>query len=304
MSKRVIDLSKKNMRLGETRVMNNGLKATIIDYRKASDIDVMFLDDNCIRYNVRYNHFIEGKVDKIKQRVGEIYKLKCGATARIIEYRGVKDVDIKILENEEIIRNLQYNNIKEGSVRPRYYPSVYSIGYLGESSIYENGKISLSYQKWNSMIERCYAGRHDAYKDVAVCEEWHNYSNFKKWFDENYYKVDDEQMDIDKDILSEKSKIYSPNTCLIIPHYLNVLILDNKQSESQYGTGISKKGNKYIARVSKKGKRVCVGAYSSLHDAKQSYMESKTKYIKEIIELYKSKIPNKVYVSLLNYKLK
>lgn len=304
MKKGVVDNSKKDKRLGEIRTMNNGLKAIIINYRKASDVDVMFLDDNHIRTNIRYEHFIKGKVDKIKNRIGEIHKLKCGATAKIIAYKNSTDVDIEIIENKEIIKNLQYNNIKDGSVRPRYYKSVYGVGYLGESSIYdEDGRIRLSYHKWSGMLGRCYSDKNKAYKNVSVCEEWHNYSNFKKWFDKNYYKIHNEQMDIDKDILSENSKIYSPETCLIIPHYLNVLILDNKQSESKYGTGVSKKGNKYISRLSKNGVRVCIGSYNSSSEAKQSYIKAKLEYIEEVLELYKDKLPENVYNSLLNYKI-
>ena len=58
-----------------------------------------------------------------------------------------------------------------------------------------------SYESWHAMITRCYSKktqeRQKTYKDCEVCEEWHNYSNFKKWYDENYYNIDGCKMCLD-----------------------------------------------------------------------------------------------------------
>ena len=65
----------------------------------------------------------------------------------------------------------------------------------------ENGKAELTqaYKTWTGIIDRCYRPGHEekfkAYADCSVCEEWKYFSNFKKWFDENYI----EGFDIDKD---------------------------------------------------------------------------------------------------------
>ena len=57
-------MSKKINRVGETRIMTNGMKATIIEYRTSTDIDVKFADGT-IRKHVRYPHFRSGKVNPI-----------------------------------------------------------------------------------------------------------------------------------------------------------------------------------------------------------------------------------------------
>lgn len=54
------------------------------------------------------------------------------------------------------------------------------------------------------MLERCYSDklykRYPTYRVCSVTEEWYNFQNFAKWYDENYYEVDDEKMELDKDI--------------------------------------------------------------------------------------------------------
>lgn len=55
-----------------------------------------------------------------------------------------------------------------------------------------------------------YSKKHPTYKDCTVCEEWHNFQTFAKWFDENYYEIENTIMDLDKDILKNGNKIYCP----------------------------------------------------------------------------------------------
>lgn len=50
-----------NDRTGESKIMKNGLKATIINYRNCEDIDVEF-ENNEIAYNHKYSNFIRGKI--------------------------------------------------------------------------------------------------------------------------------------------------------------------------------------------------------------------------------------------------
>ena len=48
-------------RIGQTKTMNNGLKATIIQYRSAHDIDVQFEDGTIVKNKV-YSRFINGAI--------------------------------------------------------------------------------------------------------------------------------------------------------------------------------------------------------------------------------------------------
>ena len=49
------------MRIGETRTMNNGQKATIIKYKKYNDIDIQFEDGTIVQHRA-YSSFKKGKI--------------------------------------------------------------------------------------------------------------------------------------------------------------------------------------------------------------------------------------------------
>lgn len=74
------------------------------------------------------------------------------------------------------------------------------------------------------MMNRCYGDKHKysqySYKGCTVCEEWHNYQNFAKWYEDNYYNCE-EELELDKDIIIYGNKLYSPETCLFVPKLVN-----------------------------------------------------------------------------------
>ena len=78
-------------RLGETWMMNCGMKATIIQYKNAMDIDVRFEDGAVAEHKV-YGAFKKGKIanQNIKasaeNRLGETRMMNCGMKATIIRY--------------------------------------------------------------------------------------------------------------------------------------------------------------------------------------------------------------------------
>lgn len=92
----------------------------------------------------------------------------------------------------------------------------------------ENGIAFLSYNRWVGLIHRCYNKNRSDYKyygekGVTICEEWHYYSNFKKWFDENYI----DGYEVDKDI--KGGNIYSPENCIFVSKCDNVIERNSRQ---------------------------------------------------------------------------
>lgn len=88
-------------------------------------------------------------------------------------------------------------------------------GFITDCACIKNRKAFKSYNVWVHMIDRCYNKNSTNYlwygeKGVTICDEWKLYSNFKKWFDENYI----EGCVVDKDISG--GSIYSPETCVFI----------------------------------------------------------------------------------------
>lgn len=66
---------------------------------------------------------------------------------------------------------------------------------------------------------RAYQNENPCYEGTFMWDGWLKHRKvFFSWLDANYYEVDGEQMDIDKDILQYGNKQYHPDLCLIVPH--------------------------------------------------------------------------------------
>lgn len=242
--KRDIKKEYKEKRVGERKQMNNGMFAEIIQYYSCKNITVKFEDGN-IRRRVKYGDFERGRVSNKKngkvnllKYIGEEQMMKCGMKVKIIAYRKTNDIDIEF-EDGYIKRGCSYHSFKNGNIKNPYIPTVCGIGYLGETiTVDKNGKRLLSYEKWTAMLKRCYDEKvHErcpTYINCEVCEEWKCYANFKQWFDNNYYELENERIELDKDILSEENKIYSPDTCILIPQKINGLFKEYNRATDEH----------------------------------------------------------------------
>ena len=200
----------------------------------------------------------------------------------------------------------------------------YGIGYIGDGkykSRDENKKKTKAYNTWSHMLRRCYdpyyLNEHPPYRDCIVCEEWHNFQNFAKWFYENYYECNDEQMQLDKDILIKGNKIYSPNTCILVPKRINSLFTKSDALRGEYPIGVYykiKKVKQYeyhylevrcsvIENGKKKGKVLKTLPLNKPFQAFSIYKQFKEKYIKQIADEYKELIPQKLYEALYKWEV-
>ena len=153
------------------------------------------------------------------------------------------------------------------------------------------------YVKWSSMLKRCYSTKchidQPTYVGCIVAPEWHLFSNFKNWMESQDY----EGKQLDKDILFAGNKVYSPSTCVFIDSQTNSFLLDSGASRSGYGQGIEKKGNKYKASCSNKGKNVYLGLFDSPQEATHAYFKYK---LKLAYELAKQQSDERVAVAILS----
>ena len=108
-------------RLGETRMMNCGMEATIIRYGGVRDIDVCFKDGTVAEHKV-YNAFEKGNIahpnTTAKARLGETRMMNCGMEATIIRYGGAADIDVRF-EDESVVEHKTYDNFKRGTIAHR-----------------------------------------------------------------------------------------------------------------------------------------------------------------------------------------
>ena len=248
-----------------------------------------------------------------EERLGESKMMNCGEIAFIVNCACYNDITVQFKTTGELVKT-RYSHFKNGFVKSRFTPSVYGIGIIGnEKSRDENGEIIKSYSVWKDMLMRCYYEKYQkkypTYKDCYVCPEWLNYSNFKKWFNDNYYEIDGEQMALDKDILMKGNKAYSPNTCVFVPQNINKLFIKRNKARGKYPIGVyfNKDANKFIAQCNTfyNGKRQykSLGSYNTIEDAFKVYKQFKEADIKQMADYYKEKIPNKLYEAMYNYKV-
>lgn len=221
------------------------------------------------------------------------------------QYRIVKSYFMDTGEDSEefIIKVMNDIRYKPCGWKEIYFkPTMCKIGYAGQQKEIH----AVPYIKWHDMIHRCYnEKRHKKnpkYKDCEVCEEWKNYSNFKVWYETHCYG--DTVLDLDKDILYKGNKVYSPETCCLVPHEINALFACGKSNKQKYPTGIffNKDRNKFRAECGRSGKNK-TKLFPTLEEAFQAYKKFKENVIRETAEKYKGKIPYKVYDAMLRWEV-
>jgi hypothetical protein len=249
--------------------------------------------------------------NEMSKRIGMRNLNKHGSEMEIVKYNNVKDIWIKFLENGNLVHT-GYTAFLRGGVKNSYDKTVYGVGFLGVG-IYrmkENGITTPQYSCWQDMLTRCYSKKcqeiNSSYQECAVAEEWHNFQNFAKWYDQNYYEIKGERIHLDKDILVKGNKVYSQDTCVFVPQRINNLIVKSDSTRGEYPIGVhfEKQTNKFKTQC-RDGK--CntknLGRYDTLEKAFQAYKTFKEKVIKQVAEEYKEKIPIKLYEALMEYQV-
>jgi len=240
-------------------------------------------------------------------RVGEISYTNSGHKMKIVSYTSEKNISVQF-DDGFILSNVRYGNFKRGGVSNPYAPSLYNVGFMGYGSFDSK---DIAHNIWRGMIERCYKPNRDrvkdrSYSECTVSTEWHNYQNFAKWYKDNYYKVDEEVMMLDKDILLRDNKVYSKESCIIVPSRINMLINGRSRSDcGEYPLGVvyHKATKKYAAACNRNGKPIHLGIYDTPQEAHDAYKIFKEKVIEEVAISYKDKIPHKLFSALITYKV-
>lgn len=255
-----------------------------------------------------------------KKRLGEIRKNKDslgGYDMKIIEYNNATDIIIEFQDEYKAKICTAYDTFLKGGIKNPYHKCIAGIGYIGEGKykISSNNKHTKAYEYWYKMLQRCYdayfLNEYPTYIDCYVCEEWHCFQNFGKWFEENYYEIPNEKMCLDKDILCKGNKIYSPENCIFVTNNINVLFCKRNKLRGEYPIGVylDKERNKFMAQCSifdkEKGKSKTkkLGRYDTIDEAFIAYKNFKENHIKQVADEYKELIPKELYEALYKYEV-
>lgn len=256
---------------------------------------------------------------QIINRLGEEKISKQGCLMTIVEYNNYDNIVIQFQDEYKTKVRTTYGQFLKGKVKNPYAPSVYGVGIIGSKyAISINKKYTREYLCWRCMLERCYSNlyknKHYTYENVTCCDEWLYYEKFYEWLHEqpNFDKwLNGKRWAIDKDILIKGSKVYSPETCCLVPQNVNCLFVNCNATIRAFPIGVSyhKATQKYRAEISKynNGKNVSehIGLYNTVEEAFNAYKKSKESYIKQIAqeEYAEGNISKLCYIAMMNYKV-
>lgn len=135
-----------------------------------------------------------------------------------------------------------------------------------------------AYEAWSSMLKRCYSPKNikvqPTYRGVIVCDEWRSFMSFRCWWIKNHV----DGWSLDKDILSD-SRVYSPDTCIYVPQWLNTFTIDCLSSRGAYPVGACKRKHldRFMSscRNPETGNSEYLGDFSSAIDAHRAWINRK-----------------------------
>jgi len=242
---------------------------------------------------------------KEKILVGMTKETKQGCKIEVVDVVNCNNITVRF-EDTGFLKQTTMNYFRLGVIRNPYRKSVHGVGYIGETTEIISNK-NHKYSQWSGLLYRGYSKKfkdnNPSYKDVIVCEEWHNYQVFAEWFEANYNPEIMDGWHLDKDILIKGNKIYSPEMCCFVPQEINKLFCKSNSTRGDFPIGVKKANKKYESYVTKKGKNIRVGLFNTPEEAFQAYKIAKEEHIKEIANKWKELIDPKVYEALINYQV-
>lgn len=144
------------------------------------------------------------------------------------------------------------------------------------------------YRRWTSLISRCYSetslAKSPTYRDKFVCDDWLHFSNFKAWMDQQ----DWDGLELDKDVLVKGNKVYSSETCVFIPAYVNSSLCLATRARGDYPVGVvyHKYDQVYRSHIKSFGVRKDLGSYPTPEEAHQAWQNAKIVELENIITRY------------------
>ena len=241
--------------------------------------------------------------------VGKVCKSLNSGDFKIVKYNNNRNVEIQFISTgfETSVHLVQ---VRSGSVKDLYSPSVYGVGVLGTK--YQptiNGVKTKEYVLWKHMLERCYS---DALKKRCPtyegCEVSNNFLRYEYFYEWCHIQVGFgvEGFELDKDLLVKGNKVYSESTCVFIPSEINLVLTKCTASRGEHLVGVNwcKRDKAFKAQVRKnKGKSEHLGYFKTELEAFNAYKKAKEIYIKELANKFKGGIDGRAYNALMNYEV-
>jgi hypothetical protein len=300
-------------RVGEIGYTNFGhYKMVIVEYNNNHDVTVQFQDGSTKK--VTYQCFRLGEVMFDNWIIGQTTTCVNSGFARVVKRSDDKYGYLTVMFDDipNQTGDIAQSDFIKHLVKNPWQPTVCNVGYIGK--VFDKNNLcskQTAYKHWVHIMNRCYDPKHKRYnryggRGVTVCKEWLCYTNFKEWFDLNYYSIPNNQMCVDKDILDKNNLEYSPNKCIIVPQDINKLFCkaDKIRGKCPIGVSWSNQIHKYIVVVNNGGdNHKYIGSYSTTENSFNAYKKAKEERIRQMADKYKEYIPQKLYDALYTYEV-
>lgn len=250
---------------------------------------------------------------KYIERIGEEKYNNQGCKMKIIDYFNNKKVLVQFQDEYHYKMFTSYDNFIKGKPKNPFNKNICNVGMIGDK--YNIKKCKKEYEVWKHMIRRSFDDKfkniNTTYKDVTCCNEWLCFTNFYEWIytQENFDRwSNNDDWALDKDIIIKGNKIYSPDTCCLVPQYVNTLFIkcDGLRGMNPIGTHYDPKTQRYIAQYRRKEGVSYIGRYPTPEDAFYlGYKPEKEKYIKQVAqeEYDKGNITKRCYEAMMSYEV-
>lgn len=160
---------------------------------------------------------------------------------------------------------------------------------------------------WHNMTQRCLSKTvHENLPTYSECElyyEWADFQVFASWWTNQVGS--DCGWVLDKDILKQGNKTYSPDTCVLVPAEVNALFVRSRPRRGKHPVGVcyNKSNNNFTSSCKVDNKSVHIGSYATESAAFEAYRLFKESLIKSVANKYVATLPKAVYDVLLNHKV-
>lgn len=247
------------------------------------------------------------KQETIDKYVGKVFDSKRFGKVVVTKYVNAKEVHIKFLNTGyECVEPM--SSIVSGYVKDRSLPTTCGVGFIDVEGASIGRNMTKWYAAWNSILGRCYnenlRHKHKTYEGCIVSEDWKYLSNFKEWYN-SQIGCDQDGWHIDKDLLVKGNKVYSAETCVLLPPEINSAIVVHNRGSNNFPMGVIYNCTKtrYRARIQRKGGWESLGTYDTPEEAFYAYKPVKEAYVKSIADVWKDQIDHRAYEALMNWTI-
>lgn len=173
--------------------------------------------------------------------------------------------------------------------------------WLSYHSTYNHGvqtlRTSESRHLFNRLVAKCtptsyYTTKFPTYADCS--NGFENFQQFAEWCNstEGYgERYNGKLWCLDKDVLIQGNKMYSPERCCFIPEFVNNFFVIRGRGRGAYPVGVTKAGGRskrYTARCNNFSGREALGNFITPMGAHMAWIEAKMEHLLAVIKLYSS----------------